>query len=118
MRFSLAESGSVFCTRPRGFALLAVLDAELEGTSPDEELVLDFKGVQYVSHSFAAEFVGKAMQRAIRENRPRPVLEGMSAEVQEMVQIALHDLRLTALDAQPPTGFARAARPTSLAPVA
>ncbi|HEV3070291.1 MAG TPA: DUF4325 domain-containing protein [Solirubrobacteraceae bacterium] len=69
--------------------LLAALDRELLQYPTDEELVLDFEGVEKVSYSFADEFVATLMQRSLREGERIARLEGMSPVVERVVESTL-----------------------------
>jgi len=65
MRFTLADYGKVFSTRPRGAELLAVVESQ----APRGVVVeIDFEGVQSVSYSFVDEFLGALVERASRPN--------------------------------------------------
>jgi anti-anti-sigma regulatory factor len=96
MRFELAARGSVFSTRDRGISLLAELD-RLLAAEPDQsqELILDFRGVEHISDSFADEFVANVIRRARRGDRPEPQLENVSESVRRVIARSLpdHDLQ-------------------------
>lgn len=59
MRFRLVDHGRAFSTRPRGAALLDLLESKAR----NDEVVVDFTGVTSISYSFADEFIGEMMER-------------------------------------------------------
>jgi hypothetical protein len=60
MRFRVGDHGEVFSTRPKGAALLTMLE---EGMGAASEVEVDFENVRNVSYSFADEFVGELLER-------------------------------------------------------
>ncbi len=95
MRFELAARGSVFSTRDRGISLLAELD-RLLATDPhgSQGLILDFRGVEHISDSFADEFVANIIRRAKREGHSEPQLENVSEPVRRVIARSLRDHHL------------------------
>jgi hypothetical protein len=92
MHIKLNESGSVFSTRSRGVRLLANLEIEL---APDR-LVVDLDGVQHISYSFADEFIGKLVQRAIELQAPLPEFVNIEPGVRKVIALNLRARHLPA----------------------
>lgn len=89
MRFRLAEHGRAFSTRPRGAALLGVLEGKAHGAS---EAIIDFEGVTSVSYSFADEFIGELMERADAGRYDfEPALENVAPALRRVIRRSLEN---------------------------
>ena len=63
MEFRLADYGLVFSTRDRGKDMLRDLHS-WRGSTPVDDITIDFAGVRSSSYSFVDEFVGELFESA------------------------------------------------------
>lgn len=89
MHFAMAERGSAFATRDRGIRLLADLESAEAEALDDDELILDFDGVNHVSKSFADEFLGTVFTQRQARGQSAPELTGLKPFVEKVIDRAM-----------------------------
>jgi len=91
MEFVMAERGSVFSTQDRAIRLLAELEQEMAARAAgDDELILNFDGVDHIGSSFATAFVARIFVERREAGLPKPSIHRANPEVDSKIQSALN----------------------------
>ena len=82
-RYTLAERGRAFATRERAEKIRTEIE---DLASNSDQVLIDFAGVRFVSHSFADELVGAFASAYVSgDTAARPLVIGQSAQAQRVL---------------------------------